>query len=84
MPRYYFHVKDGRDLPDLDGTELADITAARQAAVTLSGEILRDGIGDTLWSGIPWEIQVTDSPRGQGHEFFSLYFSTHHRTAGPL
>jgi hypothetical protein len=43
MPRYYFNLKDGRVSFDNEGTEFANIDAAHNEAVRLSGEILRDG-----------------------------------------
>ena len=33
MARYFFHVQDGRDYHDLQGTELPDLKAARNEAV---------------------------------------------------
>jgi hypothetical protein len=56
MPRYFFHLRDGRTSLDDDGTELPDIHAARRTAITLSGETLKDGASDTLWEGAPWQI----------------------------
>jgi hypothetical protein len=75
MPRYYFHLKDGRASLDAEGTELADIAAARNEAVKLSGAILRDGGGKTLWDGETWRLWVTDQPDGKGKTFFTLNFS---------
>jgi hypothetical protein len=75
MPRYYFNLKDGRVSLDDEGTELADIKAARQEAVRFSGEVLRDGAGDSLWEGEPWRLWVTDQPNGKGMTFFTLDFS---------
>ena len=39
MPRYFFHVDNGAFSADPNGTELADLTAAQEAAVILSGEL---------------------------------------------
>jgi hypothetical protein len=75
MPRYYFHVKDGHTSLDNEGTELADIHAARREAVTLSGAVLRDGAGELLWDGQPWQLWVTDASGGKGNTFFTLNFS---------
>jgi ATP/maltotriose-dependent transcriptional regulator MalT len=75
MPRYYFNLRDGRDSLDEEGSELADIHAARKKAVTLSGEVLRDGAGDSLWDGATWKLWVTDAPAGKGKTFFTLSFS---------
>ena len=33
MPRYFFNVCDGQDLPDDSGTELADRNAAHRQAI---------------------------------------------------
>ena len=42
MPRYFFHVQDGKDIPDTEGTVLADHKAARIEAIATSGAMLRD------------------------------------------
>jgi hypothetical protein len=57
MPRYHFHVQDGRDHPDTDGMELPDIIAARGEAI--AGEMLRD-LNGRLPVGSPWRMDVTD------------------------
>jgi hypothetical protein len=75
MPRYYFHIKDGVDLPDNEGSEFADLDSARSEAVRLSGEILQEGHTSSLWQGQPWQLQVTDGPLGQGRLLFTLNFS---------
>jgi citrate lyase beta subunit len=47
MPLYFFDVTDnGRGLPDTEGTELADLEAARQEALATLGEIARDKLPD--------------------------------------
>ena len=51
MPRFYFHI---RDAPDQEGTELPDIERARQEAICIAGELLRDGIGKVIWDEKPW------------------------------
>lgn len=44
---YFFDVTDnGRGLPDTEGTELADLEAARQEALATLGEIARDKLPD--------------------------------------
>ena len=45
VPRYFFHVHDGRDMPDDVGTVLKGPEEARALAVTAAGEALRD-LGD--------------------------------------
>jgi hypothetical protein len=71
VPRYFFHVKDGRSIPDDVGIELPDIQAAQAQAVTGSAEILRDE-GSQFWDGTDWRMTVTDE---RGHILFVLRFS---------
>lgn len=59
MPRFFFHVYDGVSIPDIDGTELADLASARVEAVRLSGALLTDHAED-FWGGHPWSMEVTD------------------------
>ena len=62
MPRYFFHVIDGRSIIDNEGTELSGLTEARTEAIRLAGAILRDE-GDTFWNGTEWHMNVTDASR---------------------
>lgn len=71
MPRYFFHVADGRDLPDFEGTALAGPDEARAQALRMAGEILRDE-GMRFWQGAEWRMQVTDEMR---QLVFTLRFS---------
>lgn len=50
MPRYFFHMHDGEDRPDLDGTTLANHREARSEAVVRLGEIMRELDGE-FWGG---------------------------------
>ena len=59
MPRYFFHVYDGSDFPDIQGTLLANDDAARIEAVRFSGDLLRDG-AEKFWNGEEWSMRVTD------------------------
>jgi hypothetical protein len=59
VPRYYFHVTDSRDYPDLQGTLLDDVQAARTEAVRFSGRLLEKA-ADTFWEGQEWHMRVTD------------------------
>ena len=49
MPRYFFHVIDGKEIIDNEGTELADLDEARAEAIVLSGEMLKD-LGGKFWN----------------------------------
>ena len=73
MPRYFFHVRNGRDFVDTEGTELPDKIAARTEAVRSSGEMLR-GLKDDagFWSGDDWLMSVTDEA---GRPILTLRFS---------
>lgn len=59
MPRYFFHVADGDDFPDLQGTVLENDAAARMEAVRFSGHLLSDN-PERFWSGQEWKMRVTD------------------------
>src|SRR5918997_4093827 len=71
MPRYFFHVTDGRDIIDNEGTELSGLKAARTEAIQLAGAILRDE-GDAFWNGEEWHMNVTDAA---GQSVLKLRFS---------
>lgn len=59
MPRFYFHIHDGRDLLDTDGIDLADEAAAQIEAVRLMGEVLRDDAARVIQSAA-WSLDVAD------------------------
>jgi hypothetical protein len=71
MPRYFFNVKDGQDLPDHEGTVLADPAAARLVAVFTAGEMIRAHAGQ-FWQEAEWQMHVTDE---QGAKVCDLRFS---------
>lgn len=59
MPRYFFHVHDGVEQIDEEGTVFHDIVIARAEALKLAGDIIKDaGIRSDL--GEDWCITVTD------------------------
>ena len=62
MPRYYFHIMNGKQLVDDVGIELADINAAKTEVVKYAGTVLMSEQPTDMWRGIAWEVQVTDSP----------------------
>lgn len=59
MPRYFFHVKDGANLSDLEGTVLPDNDAAKLEAVTSAGGMIAD-FGAKFWSSGDWNMTVVD------------------------
>lgn len=60
MPRYFFNVQDGRDIPDTEGSILAGLDELRKEAVRTAGEMLREGGHTEFWSGAEWRMIVTD------------------------
>lgn len=73
MPMYYFHLRDQDKITDVDGTDLADIDAAREHADTVARELTfkTTGILGEEWS--KWTMVVND---GDGLELFSFGMST--------
>lgn len=64
MPRYFFHVMDGKALIDEEGVDLPDINAARKQAIRTAGEILADGeASGHLMAEFPWQMTVVDDER---------------------
>ena len=59
MPRYHFHHSDGGFVPDTEGTELANLDAARVEAVRFAAEMARDR-PDLVWNGRDFRVEVTD------------------------
>jgi len=59
MPRFYFHTEDGRCLRDEDGTDLTDVHAARNEAVTILAEVLKED-PEEFWRDRSFKLTVTD------------------------
>ena len=59
MPRYFFHVIDGRAHIDTEGTEYPNIEKARLAAVETAGSIIK-AEGTAAWSNNKWSMTVAD------------------------
>ncbi|MDF3063571.1 MAG: hypothetical protein K0S06_3680 [Microvirga sp.] len=71
MPRYFFHIVDGEEIIDDEGTTLAGVEEARAEAIVVSGEMLRD-LGGKFWGNGQWQIRVTDEA---GDKVCALTFS---------
>ncbi len=72
MPLYYFHLYDEEKVIDSVGTDLIDVSAAREHAAGVARELTAN-TGDFLdqqWSG--WTMNVQDE---RGLELFSLAMS---------
>ena len=59
MPRYHFHIFDGRDQRDEDGIELPDFQTAQVEAIRFAGELLKDRAHHIALSE-EWRMEVTD------------------------
>lgn len=79
MPRYFFHVIDGREIRDEEGTELPNIYVAQAEAICLCGEVLRE-MGGRFWNGTEWRLEVEDE---QAQVLFVLHFSAEERLPQP-
>lgn len=72
MPRYFFNVHNGSDMPDKDGTVLPDLRAAQKQAVMYAGELMQD-VPDAFWDGTDWSMIVADE---RDMTLFTLTFFT--------
>lgn len=59
MPRFFFHVHDGQDQRDEEGTELANAGEARNQALKLLGALLEES-AEHGWSSKWWHVTVTN------------------------
>ena len=59
MPRYFFNVEGGPYPDPDDGIDLKGAEQARDAAVVMAGEMLKDADG-RFWGGPDWRLHVTD------------------------
>lgn len=73
MPRYYFHVLNGKKLIDDLGVEVPDIDAAKAEVVKYAGTVLMSEQPTDMWNGIAWEMKVTDAPSpDEGRTYLTL------------
>jgi hypothetical protein len=59
MPRYFFHVRDGQDIPDDVGEVLEDREAAQHEATRLAGRLISDHAA-RFKLGETWAMEVKD------------------------
>jgi hypothetical protein len=62
MPRYFFDIVDGEDLPDLHGSVFPDLAAARVEAIRYSAEVLKE-MPERFWNCEQWTMTVSDANR---------------------
>ena len=71
MPRFFFHVRDGRIALDEDGLWFDNVEQARREALRGASEMLLDN-SMTLWLGNDWVMTVADE---EGYVLFNLHLS---------
>jgi hypothetical protein len=59
MPKFYFHTEDGHAFRDEEGTELADCHAARNEAVVVLAELLKED-PEEFWRDRSFTVTVTN------------------------
>ena len=59
MPRYYFNVYDAQGIPDEDGIELLDLTAAKIEGARLAGALIQESAA-SIEPGQEWRVEVLD------------------------
>jgi uncharacterized protein DUF6894 len=74
MPRYFFHVRDGKDFPDEEGVELDGPEKAREQAVIAAGSMLKDH-GGRFWNNGEWRMVVVGE---DGTTVCALRFAAEH------
>ena len=67
MPRFYFHIRDGRDQFDMEGAELPDTETAHVEAIRLTGAILQEE-ARRVAVGERWTMDVTDETGRQVYQ----------------
>ena len=73
MLRFFFHVHDGQDFPDTEGSKLPNLAAAQSEAIRASGDMLRGHKGGAdFWTGDDWTMNVVDE---MGQRVLTLRFS---------
>ena len=69
MPRYHFNLSDGCSDVDMEGYELADMRAAREASAQLLGRMLLDD-PRKFWGDGEWVLTVASD---SGLVLFTLH-----------
>lgn len=59
---FFFDISDGSRETDADGTELANLDAARAEAIKFAGGLLRDH-AHIIWDGHDLRVEVLDDRR---------------------
>jgi hypothetical protein len=59
MPRYFFNIEGGPYPDPDDGIDLNGPEQARDEAITMAGEMLKD-VDGRFWGEPEWRLRVTD------------------------
>ena len=60
MPRFFFHIEEGRRLPDEEGTVLTDYRAARNEGVAVLGQMVQED-PEAFWKSGSFKLTITDA-----------------------
>jgi hypothetical protein len=71
MPRYFFHIEDGKTAQDEEGVELESLASAKCEAVKLAGQSIADSARH-FWGTDGWRLTALDE---DGLILFSLHFA---------
>lgn len=78
MGRYFFHLHDEMDVQDAEGTELADLGAARALAILSAREVACESIAEGRLN-LDHFIEVTDD---RGHHVVTVSFGDAIKVSG--
>ena len=72
MPRFFFHLRDDLDVEDVEGTELADLDAARERAAGEARQLMCDTLKQNGRITLGHRIDIED---GQGAVLATVHFA---------
>jgi hypothetical protein len=79
MPLFFFHTQTTVRFTDEEGTELKGPFEARQQAIGVCGEMLRDAPKE-FWGSRPWTVTVTTA---EGLVLWEIYVDGTSAAAAP-
>ena len=60
MPRFFFHIANGDCVPDAEGSELPDLAAARETALTGAREMIAEELKQGKDLSLEDRIEIED------------------------
>ena len=70
LPRFFFHVRDGTEYLDAEGSELKDLRTAQLQSLQVVSQLLGN-LDSKFWNGQDLRLSVEDET---GRELFCLQF----------